>query len=262
MKNKLGVFIGFALWTLVLIGPAQVKDRALVDQYSILAGHIAKAKTAFQRNNLQAAEKEAQFCLARLPDHHEAHFVLSQVLYKKGEFGAALEHIAGAEDGFLKLSKVTAALYQQKMTQRMDNVAQLVDDVQGSEAAEDAANARGTCQINIYAKNAQDAKDKLSKENELGEGDESAKITDVPADYHYVHGNCLFRLKRLPEAEDEYRLAVKSDPGHSGACNNLINIMFLQGRLAEARASLAEAEAHKAAVSLGLKKAVQGAAGK
>jgi tetratricopeptide (TPR) repeat protein len=261
-KSRIALFIGLVFWAFIQPVSAQQKTLALMDQYSILAGHIDKAKNAFQRDDLPACQKEALFCLDRLPEHHEAHFLLSQILYKRGEFGPALEHIQAAEDGSLRLSKVVAELYQQKMAKRMDNVADLGDDVQGAEAAEDAARDRGTCRIDKYSKSAQDAKDKLANETKSGEGDESAKTLDVPADYHFIHGNCLFRLKRLPEAEAEYRLAVGIDPGHSGACNNLINLLFMEGRPADARASLSEAEAHKAVINPGLKKAVLDAAGK
>jgi tetratricopeptide (TPR) repeat protein len=256
MKNRIALPIGLCLWALASAAAAQQTSTGLIDQYSLVAGHVEKAKKAFRGADLSKCEKEALFCLAQVPEHHEAHFLLSQVLYKRGQFDEALEHIVAAEDGYLKLARAVSLLSQENQAKRLDNLAGLVDDAQESAAAEQAAKNRASCGVNIYIKAARDAKDRLSDEKKPTEIDGALENLRVPADYHYIHGNCLFRLKRLPEAEAEYRLAVKIDPGHGGACNNLINLLFIEGRLADARASLAEAEVHKAAVNPGLKKAV------
>jgi tetratricopeptide (TPR) repeat protein len=255
--TKRGVFLFLlAFWALASAVSAQDKNLSLLDEYSMLSGHIDRAKTAFQSDNLEKCEKEVLFCLGRLPEHHEAHFLLSQILYKRGEFERALEHIQAAEEGFLKLNEAVSLLGQQKMKKQIYNVVNRIDDVQEATEADDAAKSRGSCQVNRYDKAVQDAKEELNKEGRWNETDRSKKISQIPANYHYFHGNDLFRLKRLPEAEAEYLLVIKTDPGHSGAYNNLINLLFMQRRLDEARAFLSQAEAHKAAISPGLKKAV------
>jgi tetratricopeptide (TPR) repeat protein len=256
VKKREIFLVWLALWGLAQAVSAQDKNLALLDEYSMLSGHIEKAKTAFHRDNLAKSEQEVLFCLERLPEHHEAHFLLSQILYKRGEFEKALEHIQAAKEGYLKYTEAVSLLGQQKSEKQMDNVVDLTDDVQGATAAEDAARSRGTCQISRYDKAVRDAKEKLSNEQKLKDTDESKKILTIPANYHYCHGNCLFRLKRLAEAEADYLLVLKIDPRYREAYNNLINLLFLQKRLDEARAFLSQAEAHKAAISPGLKKAV------
>lgn len=256
VKKSEVFLLWLAFWALAQAVPAQNKNLALIDEYSMLSGHIAKAKSAFHRDNLAKCEQEVLFCLERLPEHHEAHFLLSQILYKKGEFEKALEHIQAAKEGYLKFTEAVYLLGLQKTEKQMDNVVDLIDDVQGATAAEDAAKSRGSCQISRYGKGVQDAKEKLSNEEKLKDTDESRKILTIPANYHYFHGNCLFRLKRLPEAEADYLLVIKIDPRYSEAYNNLINLLFMQKRLDEAGALLSQAEAHKAAINPGLKKAV------
>jgi len=58
-----------------------------------------------------------------------------------------------------------------------------------------------------------------------------------------------------------WRAALAAEPGHEGAAGNLINLLYGQGRIPEARAELEKAEARRVAVHPGLKKAVL-AAGK
>jgi tetratricopeptide (TPR) repeat protein len=241
---------------------AQDKNLTLLDAYSRLSGHVDKAKAAFRRDNLAKCEREVLFCLGRLPGHHEAHLMMSQILYKRGEFEKTLDHIQAAEAGYLGLAEAVTSVQLRKMKERADRVAGLIDDVKEAEMAEYEAKSRGSCQVSAYSKIVQDAKDELIEEQGWGDMDESDKISQIPALYHYVHGNALFRLDRLPEAEAEYRLAVKTDPRYGEAYNNLINILFSQKRLDEARVFLSQADAHKASIHPGLKKAVLESAGK
>jgi len=261
--KKSGVFlVWLAVWALAHAVPAQDKNLALLNEYSILSGHIEKAKTAFQRDNLTKCEQEVLFCLERLPEHQEAHFLLSQILYKKGEFEKALEHIQAAEEGYLKMTEAASVLEQQKMKEQLDSVGSLIDNAREAAAADDEANRWGSCQVGRSGKAAQDAKDKLSKEERLYEKGRAKEISPIPANYFYFHGNCLFRLKRLPEAEAQYLQAIKADPRYGEAYNNLINLLFMEKRLDEARTFLSQAEAHEAAITPGLKKAVLEKAGK
>jgi len=262
MKKREAFLVWLAVWALAQAVPAQDKNLTLLNEYSILSGHIEKAKTAFQSDHPAQCEQEVLFCLERLPEHHEAHFLLSQILYKRDAFEKALEHIRAAEEGYLKMTAAASILQQQKMREQLDSVGSLIDNAREAAAADDAANRRGSCQVERYGKAAQDAKNKLSKEERLDEMGRDKEISPIPAHYFYFHGNCLFRLKRLPEAEAQYLLAIKADPRYGEAYNNLINLLFMEKRLDEARTFLSQAEAHEAAISPGLKKAVLEKAGK
>lgn len=263
--NKAAWTLAWLAFTFVALVPAvsaQDKDLALLDEYARLSGRVDKAKAAFRRDDLEKCEREARICLENLPEHHEAHLLMSQVLYKRGGFEAALDHILAAEAGYLKLTEAVALARLRKMNARADNVAGLIDEVDEAMAAELAAKSRGSCQVPAYTKIVQDAKTELIEEQGWGETDNGGEVSRVPAVYSYARGNALFRLGRIEEAEAAYRLAIDGDPRHAEAYNNLINILYSQHRLDEARAFLSQAEAHKAKVHPGLKKAVLGSAAK
>jgi Flp pilus assembly protein TadD len=84
----------------------------------------------------------------------------------------------------------------------------------------------------------------------------------VPAEYDFFQGNCLFKLGRAAEAEGRYKAALRADPKHTGAANNLANLLYAGGRPQEARAAIQEAEANSVEINPGLKKAVEKACAK
>lgn len=242
--------------------PAQDKDFNLLNEYSMLSSRIEKARTAFTKGNLEKCEQEALYCLKKLADHHEAHYLLTQVLYKRGEFEKALGHIQAAEEGHLKMTEAAFSLEQRRKEEQMDLVGILIENAQVAEAAEKSATQRGSCGVNRFSKATQEAKEKLSKEESLDDTGRSQAYAQIPVNYFYSHGNCLFRLKRLPEAEAQYLRAIDTNPRYGEAYNNLINLLYMEKRLDEARVFAVKAEANQAAINPGLKKAVLEKAGK
>lgn len=256
MKKAGLAFFGLALCAALRIVSAQDKNVALLNQYSALSEHADRAAAALKHRDLEKCEREALVCLEKLPWHHEARLLMCQVLYKRGDFGGALDHIRAAEDGYLALTGAISAVEQQRKKAQTDSVAGLIDDVQEIGAADAATKGRGSCQPDRYSKALEDAKNKLIKDGQWNDDNPDQATMQIPAQYHYLHGNCLFRLKRLAEAAAEYQLAVRINPDYGDPYNNLINVLFMEKRLEQARAFLAQAEAHKAAVHPGLKQAV------
>ena len=80
----------------------------------------------------------------------------------------------------------------------------------------------------------------------------------VPVEYRFLHGNCLYRLGHLPEAMEQFRLAVKADPGYAPAWNNLVALLLESGDRAQARTELARAEATHVVLRPALRTAVLG----
>jgi tetratricopeptide (TPR) repeat protein len=200
---------------------------------------------------------EAKICLQALPEHQEAHFLMSQVLYKKGAYDVALTHIRAAEEGYLRMTAALLVLERDKQQRKSEDMIRLNDEVADLAAADAAVKSRGSCLPDKFNSALQDSKRELTRaEEERNKTGASRDVSGIPALYRYWHGNVLFMLRRLAEAEAEYRGAVEKDPDFREAYNNLINLMFMGGRLDEARTVLAQAEAHKAKIHPDLKKAV------
>jgi tetratricopeptide (TPR) repeat protein len=235
------------------------RDLWLMSAYTTLAPHIERARTAIRKDLLDKGQTEILFCLERLPEHQEAHFLMAQVLYKKGDYGGALEHVRAAEEGYLRMAKAVTNLEQQKLKNKSEAMDVLSEELDDIAAADDAVKNRGSCTPDRFAQALQDSKEEMIKEQEArAKADPARDLGPVPAPYRYLHGNVLFMLKRTAEAEAEYRQAILKDPGFGETYNNLINLLYAGGRVDEARAVLAQAEAHKAKVHPELKRAVLG----
>jgi tetratricopeptide (TPR) repeat protein len=238
---------------------AQDSAAPLINAYVVLSPHIEKARTAFRSDRLDQCEKEALFCLSKLPDHQEAHFLMSLVLYKRGEYAPALEHLQEAESGYVEIARALSLAGRQNLQKQSDEMVQLADEIEDLAGAYAASKSHGSGMGEKYDRAALDAKQELAKAE--GERNMSASQKDaaaIPALYRYWHGNVLFMLKHPAEAEAQYRQALAADPDFRDTYNNLINLLYLGGRADEARAVLAQAEAHKAKVHPELKKAVLG----
>ena len=257
MKRKLILPCVLALGALVSRAPAQDESLSLINAYANLSPHIEKAKAAFRKDRLDKCEEEALFCLKELPEHQEAHFLMSQVRYKRGEYENALEHLRSAEEGYINISRLLLVLEGQKRQKQSEDIDRMTGEIADLAAAAAAVKGRGSCMPNRYDIALQDSKQVLTREEEeRNRTDPDRDVAGIPALYRYWHGNVLFMLKRPAEAEAQYRQAIAKDPDFRETYNNLINLLFIGGRVDEARTVLAQAEAHKAKIHPELKKAV------
>jgi pentatricopeptide repeat protein len=246
-----------ALGALVSRAPAQDKSLSLINAYATLSPHIEKAQMAFRKDRLEKCEEEARFCLAKLPEHHEAHFLMSLVLYKRGEYGKALENIQAAEAGYLVISRALFLLGRENAQKRPEDVTRLMDELADLAGAYAVSRSHGNGLADKYDQAFQDARHEMIKdEEERNRSSSSGDAVAIPALYRYWHGNVLFMLKQVREAEAQYRQAIAKDPDFRETYNNLINLLFMGGHVDEARTVLAQAEAHKAKIHPELKKAV------
>jgi len=236
----------------------QADDVILLNKYKMLESRMAKIRKSFEAGDFAKCVSEAAACVADLPSHHEAHFFLGQALYKKGDFDGALKEITAAEAGYLRFKQVTDAIQSQKLQKQL---AEKEDLAPVAEAWEDAYN-NGVCRKYVYEKELDKTKEKIAQDGKYGETALAGTDAPVPAEYRYFHGNCLFRLKDYAGAEVQYRAALRMDPQHENATTNLINLLYIEKRIDEAKSVLAKAESNHVAVLPGLKKAVLEAAGK
>jgi len=254
------LLFGLIAWSAVLAWTAlgQSDDISILNKYKTLESRIEKVRKYFLAENFAKCEKEAAGCLEALPDHHEARFFMAQVLYKRGEFDEALEQMLSAESGYARLQDVVDRVRQKKFENQLDKRVELTEQLEDWSAALQQT----TCMKGIYQGIVLDKEGKLNAESKYSESDLAKAKSPVPAEYAYFHGNCLFRLKNYAEAEDQYKAAIRIDPRHANACNNLVNLLYLQKRLEEARTLISQAEANQVAIVPGLKNAVLNNGGK
>lgn len=244
---------------LLMLGAAAAEagqnEAALIQKYKLLESNIVKAQKLLDQGRSDKCEAEIDRCLATIPDHHAAYYLRAQILYRQANFAGALEAMRSAKAGFRRMDEAIKTLQTAKLEKDMSVAQSLVD----LEPDLEMRAAQTKCRQGEYTGEVMDNISRINhKVEDIKQGLTMAKEVS-PAEYLYFTGNCQFKLGARAEAEASYREALDAEPDHAGAAGNLINLLFIQDRIPEAREALERAEARKIAVHPGLSKAVRGA---
>ncbi len=228
-------------------------EKKLYEKYKISIKSFEKGKRYYSRKNYKRAEKEMKKCLKIFPKHNNAHFFLSIILLEKGDSSQAMKHIEEAKANFEFMNKMFAFAYeeyQSKLRTQKDDLKSRLQNFKSQLSVAQSAEDRREYERRIS-----------SLENEISiinsRLTEPLAITDeIPADYFFIHGNILFKLKKFEESQKQYLLAIKANPGHGDAYNNLANLYYMAKHYQEALDCLNLAEANGAKINPKFKKAL------
>ncbi|MBE0664419.1 MAG: tetratricopeptide repeat protein [Candidatus Aminicenantes bacterium] len=216
-------------------------EKLTVKKFKRARVHFDKGMDYLKKGMSAKAQKEAESSIEIFPDYSDAHQLLAMIRYQEGNYKAGLAEIEKAKVTFGAVKEFYATSYQ-------DYINRL------REQRDFTANRLAEAGLSLI----------LMREAEIKLADIDEKLRDikptigidVPAEYHFIHGNILFKMKRFDQAQGFYLAAVQADPGHANAYNNLINIFFAKGDMAQALKYLKQAEDNGVKVIEGLKKAV------
>lgn len=236
-----------------------MREKKLYEKYKMSVKNFEAGKQQFHKGDYKKAEKELKKCLEIFPQHNQAHFYLSQILYKKEDFPKALEHIEEAKANFEFMNKMYIFAYE-------DYTSKL------RKQREECQAKMSEYKDKLSATLDQDERIKLenatsSLESEISTIDSRLteplpQVKQIPADYCYLHGNILFKLKEYQEAYAQYAEAVKINPQHANAYNNIANLHYMAKQYQKALECLNQAEANGVEINPELKKAILKALGK
>jgi tetratricopeptide (TPR) repeat protein len=267
-QNGMRTIPGFALGLLgisVLILPLfaqkdfNMDEQRLIERFRRANPLYLDGAKQFTKGNLDNAEKKLLEALKIMPEHADASYVLAQIHLKRKAFPEALAAITAAEKNYLANTRLHTFTYQDYL----EKLRQQRQDLEERRLRVQEALSRWT----VSTTNPDPERDRL--ENELQALTQNIRTIDsrlnspipptfeIPADYFYIHGNALFRLGRPVEAVAQYREAIRLDPRHGSAFNNLALALFSMGRYREALDSLAQAEEAGVKINPDFKKAVE-----
>lgn len=236
-----------------------IQDKLLVQKFKAANASYEKAKALYQKQKFAEAERHLDECLARMPEHNEAHFLKAQIAYRAADLERALEHAALAEKYFHETVKILARhqVYHMEEVDKLgkqneETIAALKDQL--SRTTDAAARAKILQQIGEQERQLSIVRDRLKNPVPL--------IDQIPAEYPYFHGNILFKMKRFEEAEQQYLKAVELDALHLNAYTNLANIYYMAGMHERALEIIEKAEGLNLRFNPELKKAVLKALGR
>jgi pentatricopeptide repeat protein len=208
------------------------EERRLMQSYQAADKRFEKGKKEFGKGNIDKAEKEFNESLNIMPQHADSYFMLAQIAYKKGDLELARSRIEKAEENHQFIVKMKMNMEQVRILKMQEARDAGTYDERGSQSLDQRLNRP------------------------------VATVGEIPADYLYVHGNILFKLREFQQAHDLYVQAITIEPKHKDAYNNLINIYLMSKQYQKGLEYLKMADENGVKVNEKLKKAFLKAAGK
>lgn len=216
-------------------------EKASVEKFKRAQIFFNKGVEYLKKGLLAKAQKEAESSMVIFPDYSGGHLLLAMIYYQEEAYEAGLAAIEKAKATFGVIKEFYALSYQ-------DYINRL------REQREFTANRLAEAGLSLILM--REAEIRLAEIDEKLRDLKPTIGLDVPAEYHFIHGNILFQLKRFGEAQGFYLAALQADPRHANAYNNLISIHLMRGDAASALKCLQQAESSGVVINERLKKAV------
>ncbi len=226
---------------------------SLMLKYKAQEKTLAQAEKLLKKHRATNAEARLGKCLEAVPEHYGAHYLLALLAGERGDYPAAVRHMERGEAEMGRLGDLCRA-WQEEHAREETADRELVSGA-AQETMVTSPCASNSTRVDIG---------KLDRERGIARGAGLAPLDprrfEVPAAWHFAHGNFLYKSRRWAEAAARYRLAVERDPLLAAAWNNLLGSLLLAGRGEEARAMLERAAQAKVELNPELRRAVEAAA--
>jgi tetratricopeptide (TPR) repeat protein len=196
-------------------------------------GAFLKGRRYFKKEKFKKAEEMFKECLEIFPEHDQANYYLALLMYKKGDYKSAEKCIIMAQKNFLLRVKIWENLHMDHITKLKELRSELVN-IANPTAAQTRRIQELSNQIN----------------------DDGYKKETLPAAFPYIHGNVLLKLKKYREAHGKYLEALKIDPNHGKASNNIATLYYMIKKYKEALKYLNNAEKNGVKVNHKFKEAI------
>jgi tetratricopeptide (TPR) repeat protein len=263
-KNVIATFACFLLIAWGLTALAQpllaqkdfnMDEKKLVESFKLANPLYLDGVKQFIKGNLDKAEKKLLEALAIMPEHADAAYMIAQIQLKRKDLPQALASIIAAEKNYSANAQFHTFTYQQYL----DRLRQQRQELQAQRTqVMDAMSRQPANSTNRSSDSlATQSLDQAIKQIDSRLTTPIPQTSEIPADYFYIHGNVFFQMRRPLDAAAQYREAIRLDPAHGNAFNNLALVLFSQGNNKEALDCLARAEAAGVKVNPDFKKAVE-----
>ncbi|MCX6567826.1 MAG: MBL fold metallo-hydrolase [Candidatus Aminicenantes bacterium] len=237
ISKKRFVFIGVVLVALLSAGlPLRGQKEETIDEtlkrLSSANDSYAKGMEEYKMGRTEKAEAAFESCLKKFPEHAYAHYYLANIYFIRKDFPSSLGHMEKALAQFDAMKALNARAEERKTKQR-DSIRLTLEEM-----ADSSPSCRDSRSIEMV-QNLLDV-DEFNREKAAARREDM--FGRMKAHYVYFLGNVLFQLQRVPEAFHRYEEAVRLDPRHADAYNNLIAICFIVREYKTAQAFLERAE--------------------
>lgn len=212
-----------------------------------------KGRSCFGQENYKKALDYFEKCIKQLPFHADAYFYSSRIQYKLMKYPKALNLIEKAKSDFKKFATLKSESqdeYYDRLRERKQQLESHLVDLKAKKADSLQTTYKTPLEstIDTMTNNLSQVQDLLRNRK--------PKVLKTPANYYYINGNIYLKLKKYSEAYDQFLKAIKTDPEHGEAYNNLATISFMAKKYKEALYFLNMAESKKLKINKKLKETI------
>ncbi len=239
-------------------------DQNEAQKFKLAKQLYQKGQQLFLKGKFKKAEEALNDCLEKFPKYSDADYYMSQICYKKEDFQLALQHIEKAKENY----KFMADLGVSTQLEYLDSLRKQKQDLEENLRNMKQQLADGNFKGGAFSSTRTELQGKIaSAEKSLIQIEERVRNpipteAQMSADYYYVHGNILFKLKKYKESLDQYLQAVRVNPNHGNAYNNIANLNFMARQYQKALYYLEKAESCGIKVNPKFREAIYKAMGK
>ena len=264
-QNSLRMVAGLLLGMMALLASPwplfgqkdfNVDEKKLIDTFKRANPFYLSGAELFAKGKLDMAEKKLLECLNTMPGHADASYLLAQIHLRRKELSLALEAINTAEKNYAanaRFQNFSHQDYLDRLRQQREGLeaqrTQIERKIQAMAGSSNPEKGRLEQEVQLFVQSIREIDRRLNSP--------VASAIEVPADYFYIHGNVLFQSGSPVGAAAQYREAIRLDPRHGNAYNNLALALFSLGKHREALDYLLQAEAAGVKVNPEFKKAIE-----
>lgn len=214
-------------------------DENTFQQFTRAKRMFEKGKVFFLKKKFKKAEPALLNCVEFFPRYSQADYFLAQIYYDKQEYTTALKHMERAKKNYSFMGNLLVASQHKYLDQVRTELQE---------------RKRVLPEITTLSERERAKKDIADLETRLS--DPMPVLPNESASYYYLHGNIFMKLKKFNEAHAQYIEALRIDPTHGGAGNNLASLYYMIKKYDKALNYLNQAEANGAAINPDFKKAL------
>ena len=219
-------------------------DQNEAHKFKIAKQLYQKGLQLFLKGKYAKAEKTLRDCLEKFPKYSEADYYLSQICYKKKDLQLALQHIENAKKNYTFMADLGVSTQLEYMDSLRKQKQDLEEDLRNMKQQLSNGNFKGgafsSVPTELQGKIASAEKSLLQINERLKNPIPTA--AEMPADYYYIHVNIFIKIKKYKDSLDQYLQAVRINPHHGNAYNNLANLHYMARKYQKSLYFLAKAE--------------------